>query len=303
MKGWTVLPLPAQSKKTPPVGYTGEDALEVDESLALGEWMESAGNVALRLPDGVIGIDIDAYKDGGAGYAKLVKRLGALPETMGITSRANVSDGVTLFFSVPKGSRLIGSVETVDIIQKHHRYSVAPPSIHPEGRQYRWVSSSGMDLPWTPEPDEFPELPASWFNFLKEKSGPVKPAIVIREIPFEYESGSGCKKMNSLLKGAIIRLREGQAGRHDLMVLATRAMTCEAAKGHRGYDRILAAYEKAWQKSFSASERKSRPLSLEFKSAVLGAQRKISKGHFECTCDREAKLEMPVSSASLKMWR
>lgn len=309
--GWDVLPLPLRSKKTPPKGYTGEDAIEIDEELALGDWMETGGNVALRLPDGVIGIDIDAYKDGGATLKRLIKKLGALPETIGITSRASVDDGVTLFFAVPLGARFKGSEGSIDIIQKHHRYSVAPPSIHPEGRAYRWVSSSGFDIPWTPEVDSFPTLPDAWLNHFLEASKISKEdsqrkealeSSVQTEIDFAFPAGTACKKMNSLLKGAIIRLRENQNSRHDSMVLSTWAFTGEAAKGHTGYDRVIAAYASAWKKSFNASESNARPLELEFDSALRGAQRKIPRTGSVCSCERE-NMKAKKTSSGLKMWR
>lgn len=306
-KGWDILPLPERSKFAPPTGYTGMNAKDIDEEIALGEWMDTAGNIALRLPSGVVGIDIDAYKDDGKAYAELIQQLGPLPETMGITSRNSVDDGVTLFFSSPKGIKFIGSVGTVDIIQNHHRYAVAPPSVHPEGRVYRWVSSSGLDLPWVPEPEDFPALPKAWVEFLQEKT--VAQAAKVERVEdidfseFVTETGSACKKMNSLLKGGIIRLKEKKSSRHDLMVLATWAMTGEAGRGHTGYDRIIATYQKAWEKSFSAAERKARPLALEFESALRGAQRKLPMPHGRCTCDENATRSTPQSSSSLRMWR
>jgi hypothetical protein len=303
MAGWDILPLPAMSKKKPPTGYTGENALEIDEEIALGDWMDIGHNVGFRLPKTLIGIDIDSYKDEGRTFKRLIAKLGALPETFGITSQDDVKDGATLFFSIPLGVRLRGSVGSVDLIQSHHRYSVAPRSIHPSGRVYRWVSSSGLELPWTPEPDQAPNLPVAWLEYLMEKEAKEVPVLTQQEeIEFSFEAGMACRKMNALLKGAIIRLKEKKASRHDLMVLSTWAMTGEAAKGHLGYDRILAAYQKAWEKQFSSSERSGRPLSLEFTSAVRGAQRKIHKGMAHCSCNEEAR-ESPQTSASLKMWR
>lgn len=305
-KGWDILPLPERSKFAPPKGYTGLNAKDIDEEIALGEWMDTAGNIGLRLPSGVVGIDIDAYKDNGLAFNELVQKLGPLPETMGITSRSTVADGVTLFFSSPKGTKFIGSVGTVDIIQNHHRYAVAPPSIHPEGRVYRWVSSSGLDLPWVPEPEDFPALPEAWVEFLQEKKTVAPKPELVADIDFSEfmaEDGKACKKMNSILKGAIIRLKEKKSSRHDLMVLATWAMTGEAGHGHTGYDRVLIAYQKAWEKSFPAAERASRPLPLEFESALRGAQRKLPRPSGTCRCNEEAQRHAPQSSSSLRMWR
>lgn len=298
-KGWEILPLPEKSKFAPPAGYTGADAREVSEDIALGEWMDIGANVGLKLPRGVVGIDIDAYKDGGKSYTTLTNELGSLPETVGVSSHGSLSEGGTLFFTVPKDIVLVSGVGTVDLIQHHHRYSVAPPSIHPSGRVYRWISSSGFELPWVPEPDELPDLPQAWVERLAMVE---TPADLFDDVPFVAGEGAPCKRMNSLLKGALIRLRERKIGRHDLMVRATWAFTQEAAKGHTGYERVLAVYRRAWEKSFTPQERAERPLSLEYSSAVRGAQRKTRSASGGCLCAPE-RLSRGGSVNKFKMWR
>ena len=64
--GWRgIVPLPARAKKNPPSGFTGSTG--VDPSYAdLDAWAtgpEGSGNIALRMPRDVIGIDVDAYGD------------------------------------------------------------------------------------------------------------------------------------------------------------------------------------------------------------------------------------------------
>ena len=68
--GWRCpLPLPIGAKKNPPEGFTGANGS--DPSYAdVHDWANNGkgdGNIALRLPDGVIGIDVDMYDPGGAG--------------------------------------------------------------------------------------------------------------------------------------------------------------------------------------------------------------------------------------------
>ncbi len=57
--------LPAGKKFPPPAGFTGEDGRwPTDETVAA--WSDRAGddfNLALRLPDDLLGIDVDAYDD------------------------------------------------------------------------------------------------------------------------------------------------------------------------------------------------------------------------------------------------
>ena len=72
--GWRgVLPLPAKAKKWPDKGFTGANG--VDPSRAdIQTWIENGranSNIVLRLPDDVIGIDVDCYggKQGAATIA------------------------------------------------------------------------------------------------------------------------------------------------------------------------------------------------------------------------------------------
>src|SRR5687767_12677953 len=84
--GWRgVLPLPARKKADPPRGFTG--GAGVDPSFpdlqAWSDGREGGGNIGLRLPIDVIGIDVDAY-DGKAGALTLARAEndhGKLPPT------------------------------------------------------------------------------------------------------------------------------------------------------------------------------------------------------------------------------
>jgi hypothetical protein len=62
--GYSPLPLPRGVKWPPPKGWTGAGAPMADLE-QVRRWIRSdpAGNIALRLPDGVIGIDLDLYDD------------------------------------------------------------------------------------------------------------------------------------------------------------------------------------------------------------------------------------------------
>jgi hypothetical protein len=82
--GYGPLPLPPRRKKEPPKGGTGREA-PMPSAADVMAWCEDHpnGNIALRLPRGVIGIDVDAYKGPAelAAWLALVERLGPLPET------------------------------------------------------------------------------------------------------------------------------------------------------------------------------------------------------------------------------
>jgi len=174
--GYSPLPLPPGQKWPPPKGWTGADApMAGIEQVRRWARSDPAANIALRLPDGVIGVDLDLYPDPSkdhpaiermAAWDVLLGQLGALPESPRATSRDDGISGIRLY-RVPAGWKAAGilpaapvcqghplpgggeakagdPVSPGEVIQHHHRYMVAPPSAHPSGRRYRW---HGGNLP------------------------------------------------------------------------------------------------------------------------------------------------------------
>lgn len=108
-RGWEgTIPLPASSKTPPPSGYTGA-AGHMPSGADVEEWRRHgfraggrtypAGNLALRLPRDVIGLDVDHYgtKSGGDTLAGLITRWGPLPPTKRSTSRSDGISGIRLY--------------------------------------------------------------------------------------------------------------------------------------------------------------------------------------------------------------
>lgn len=173
--GWRgTLPLPPGQKHNPPDGWTG--AHEHDPSDAwVHYWAtngQAAGNIALRLPHDVIGIDVDAYdcwrphhdpatgliqqrwthKRGAETLAQLEAALGPLPPTWRSSARAAPS-GVYLY-RIPAGAVITESAipGDIEIIRRGHRYMVAAPSVNPEtGTAYGWSFGSNA-TGWQPAP-------------------------------------------------------------------------------------------------------------------------------------------------------
>lgn len=166
--GWPVLELPARAKEPPPTGRTGYDGVDATrDEVAAGAW---SGNIGLRMPVGVIGIDIDAYHGGLVTLDALKHKLGPLPLTW--VSHSNRADGSGIaFFLVPAGLFFVHSLAGIEIVQRHHRYALAWPSLHPEGRRYDWQDEREdvVDLfePSIPEVDSLPELPWAWIDELQ----------------------------------------------------------------------------------------------------------------------------------------
>lgn len=183
-KGYSPLPLPPKEKFPPPVGWTGALA-HMASGPDIQYWIETEpadSNIALRLPKGVIGIDLDAYGDkvGAKTFAEAVEKIGEAPPSTGkLTSRdASGASGIRLF-RVREDVQLAGTFEAagfgpdIEIIQNHHRYAVGPGSIHPKTDEpYRWFnrSKSGWEVGELPDVNDLPELPAAWVLALQKKA-------------------------------------------------------------------------------------------------------------------------------------
>lgn len=176
--GWSPLPLPPRQKASPPEGYTGAAGIDADAQ-QVATWIEQQpdANIGLRMPVGVCGIDVDAYKDSGrASWAALQAKCGPLPATWMLTSRTDGESGIRLF-KIPPTVKLRGvAAPGIEVLQHHHRYAVTWPSVHPDtGNIYRLIGPDGDDDCDLPHPSDLPDLPASWLAELTEK--PREPGV------------------------------------------------------------------------------------------------------------------------------
>lgn len=205
--GWVgTLPIPPRSKEIGLTGWTGGHERDPDDA-TVAYWAangQAEGNIALRMPADVIGIDVDAYdawrpkrdpatgeivhgwvhKRGAETLAEMERLLGPLPATW-ISSARSAPSGIRLF-RVPPGvviteSALPGDIE---IIRRGHRYLVAPPSINPEtGTVYGWwfgSSSAAWFAPGRPpRVDEIPYVPTAWAQRLSAR--PLTQAAPVAE--------------------------------------------------------------------------------------------------------------------------
>jgi putative DNA primase/helicase len=172
-RGWRgVLPIPYLKKDPPPPGYTGHNG--IDPSYPdVTTWKETRprDNLAIRVPDDVMGIDVDNYgtKVGATTIAELEKGYGRLPPTHRSTSRTDGVSGIRLY-RVPSGSRFRDPGGDVEIVQHTHRYAMVWPSVHPNGARYQWIdeaTSTVMDGP--PRVDDIPQLPPGWLAGLNPR--------------------------------------------------------------------------------------------------------------------------------------
>jgi putative DNA primase/helicase len=172
--GWSPLPLrrsgPRAPKGVPPAGFTcsGRMATEAD----VAGWMAElpGAPVGIRLPDGVMGIDVDAYlpKHGSDTLSELENLLGPLPPAWWSTARDDEISGIR-FYRVPSGMRFPGKLgRDVEVIWHGYRFARCWPSLHPTGEVYRWYRPDGSRADGeVPVVSELPELPEAWVEFCR----------------------------------------------------------------------------------------------------------------------------------------
>ena len=200
--GWRgVLPLPYRAKKQPPDGYTGRSYREPSYA-DCAAWADGGPkNIALHLPRGVVGIDVDDYagKGGGATLSGLVAECGPLPPTWLSSSRGDGISGIRLY-RVPDDADLIGGLTGIEIIQYSHRYVVCWPSVHPEGMTYEWVNEDTGES-GVPPVDALPPLPAKWLERLRRTTAAATKADIgdagVAEFFAGLPVGDPCQHMMS----------------------------------------------------------------------------------------------------------
>lgn len=221
-------------------GYVGVDPSWPD----IMAWTENFpdGNLALRLPDGIIGIDVDAYgaKTGADAIAEATKRWGPLPFSPRSSSRpGDLTSGIRLF-RVPPGTTLetrIGfpdlGIGDIEIIQRHHRYVICWPSIHPEGRGYVWRGHDD-ELVDTPTPAALPDLPPAWIEGLKVVARTQFDGPIDFNIQQALTAGEPSFKVSERLRQAIKELQLPGASRHETCIRHVMAIARLGKSGEPG---------------------------------------------------------------------
>lgn len=227
--GWSPVPLPPRAKKYPPPGFTGAEGREADAQ-QVAAWIAERpdSNLALRMPRGVCGLDVDAYKPVGMeSWKELQTTCGPLPVTWTLTSRSDGESGIRLF-RIPTDVRLQGNPRPgIEIIQFHHRYAIAWPSWHPEtGDQYQLYGPDGDDNCPLPRPDELPALPAQWLEHLREQERPAGVAAPKRHV------GDWSNAVTQVFANGVAGMTKGS--RHDTVRDTVAALCRLEVQNHPG---------------------------------------------------------------------
>jgi putative DNA primase/helicase len=255
-------PLPVVGKHPPVAGFTGRDGAWADDA-QVAEWINTRGgdNICLRLPDTVIGIDVDAYdgRRGAETIAFWTEQTGVeLPPTWFSTSRDDGESGIYLF-RVPAGVRWrsdLGTGSDVQIIRTAHRYAVVWPSIHPgTSRMYRWHTPAQEPADGPPAIAELADLPPAWVDALRrggaggagggmvgdatrggtDHSGEDVDTFDMDGQPVEvddvFENGIPAGSQNSVLYAYLSSLRARGAKRIEMITLGwTLIQRCENSR-------------------------------------------------------------------------
>lgn len=277
-QGWMcTLLLPHGKKSPPPVDYTGRlGELEVSDE-QFEAWCMQGGNLGIRLPRGVIGIDVDWYKpEGEASWARLVAECGPLPATYKSSARPTLAHSGIYLYRIDSSLELRDKpLDGIEIIQFHHRYICTWPSIHPDGEKYRLTDPKGMMGVRPPLVDELPWLPESWLKRLVHVERPVGVTK-----PREH-TGQWSRAVSAAYSECDVALMG--AGRHDAMRHGIDALTRLSHDGHPGASEAVAL------------------LSTKFVNAVVGdGTRSPAEAHSELQRMLEGASDLIESTPSYR---
>jgi hypothetical protein len=271
--GWLgTLPLGREPgrKSPPPTAYTGHGK-PYPSGPDIEAWLdgpEADRNIGLRMPPGVIGLDIDAgyskiehgrevVKRGDITLAELEAKFGPLPATW--TSSARPAPSGIRFYRVPEqldGREINWPGEAgkfIEIIQPGHRYAVVWPSTNPDaaGALYDWRYPDQGFSDVIPRPVDLAWLPETWLRGLAlsydraEKADVADGALV--GWWQQLRDGDPCPLIRTVAERAVAGLRNDAGSRHETARDALAAIVRAGGDGHRAARQAVAALAKAFE--------------------------------------------------------
>lgn len=295
--GYLPIPLPAGKKFPPPNGTPNDIAYTQDtlDAWLDGKYLSKKGyewydntykNIGCIVPDGVVVFDIDDAP-GIETLKELEERFGKLPKTW-CSFRGNPKR-YHLWFTTPEGLTWPGKLGTgLDIIYRHYRYMVLPPSIHPDGGQYRWANLGNgkltPSLGYFPGIEEFADLPREWLVLAGDDGYQHRERAAVDSRLWLREHGTGdiCQELARITRRhqRDIRKHADLGGMHDAMVNAVWAVIAEIGQGHSGGRSALSEIRETFFAQAEESGRRSgNDAAEEWKRACTGAIEKTAIEH------------------------
>jgi len=197
---------------------------------------------------------VDAYGDktGGASLKDAEDRLGPLPPTWRSTSRPDDPVSGIRFFRVPAGRQWADEIGPgVEVIHHGHRYAVAWPSLHPEGRMYGWWNPDRLPTSGPPRVRDLPELPAAWvaeYDRGAVADRPAKADLRASDVGAWLTSlpdGQPCRVVRGVLDEAE-RALAGPGSRHNIGRNHVLKLVRYGEQGHAGALAGLDTLEAMW---------------------------------------------------------
>lgn len=175
--GWT--PIPVRPKSKIPCLADWPNKASTDEAYLKENFTHHSGNIGIVCGEksNLLVLDVD-MPDGPAELEQLEKKLGKLPDTL---SQTTGGGGKQFFFLYPAGVAIGNSVKKLGAgidIRANKGQAVVPPSIHPNGNQYKW------DNTFSPA-----ALPQAWIEHLVQMETTAPPAY--SDQPFELDETFG----------------------------------------------------------------------------------------------------------------
>lgn len=274
--GWP--PIPIRNRRPIAAGATGRNGQDLSAA-DIATWAESDGdaNIGLRMPNGVVGVDVDHYDDktGGDTIAALEAELGELPSTWRSSARGADSPSGIRFYRIAPWVELVGEldhegVSFVETIQRHHRFAIVAPTMHRSGQRYQWIDPADEAVDTPPTLSELPMLPEAWTERFRIDQRRPERHERLEVAPAHAEPTQWAQCVTDAHRGLWSALYEGSGSRHDAMLKATGALARFERQGHQGATSALEDLRERF--ALVVGDEDGRDPRDEYDRAVAGAR-------------------------------
>jgi hypothetical protein len=144
-RGWSVVPIEAHGKR-PLVRweeFQRRAPSEAEVAAWFARWPDAGVGIVTGRVSGLLVVDVDPRHGGAEALAALERDHGPLPPSVEAETGGG---GRHLYFAHPGGvvRNRVGLAPGIDL-RADGGMAVAPPSIHPSGRRYRWREDRGPE--------------------------------------------------------------------------------------------------------------------------------------------------------------